>query len=244
MAAPAPQAPAAASYIPIVTDAMRLVRVLYAPSAVFEEQKEKPTWFTPWLVIAIICVGIGFWQLPYSQRVMELAMQAFPNAPQISAEQMRSRATIGLVVTPVFFLIFALLGAGILYLAVSVAGGRARYKGLLSINVFAQVTIPITLILQGIILRMRGGPSEAITTMADAQPALGLNVLVSADTGRFVTTLLAGIGPIPIWALFITAVGLMRLEGVKKNTAWTAAIAAFVVMLLVGASLAAVFQRG
>jgi hypothetical protein len=243
MAAPAPQAPVGSSYIPIVTDFMRLVRVLYAPSAVFEEQKEKPTWFLPWLVIGILCMAIGFWQLPYSQRVMELAIQAFPNAPQLTADQLRSRSMIGLIVTPIFFLIFALLGAGILYLAVSVAGGKARYKGMLSVSVFSLVMLPITLILQGIILRMRGGPSEAITTMMDAQPALGLNVLVSADTSRFVTALLAGIGPLPLWGLFITAVGIMRLEGVKKNTAWTAAIASFVVMLLVGAFLASL-QRG
>ena len=243
MAAPAPQAPAGGSYIPIVTDFMRLVRVLYAPGAVFDEQKEKPTWFLPWLVIAILCVAIGFWQLPYSQRVVELAIQAYPNAPQLTADQLRSRSIIGLIVTPIFFLIFALVSAGILYLAVSVLGAKARFKGLLSVSVFAQVMLPITLILQGIILRMRGGPSEAITTMMDAQPALGLNVLVGADTSRFVTALLAGIGPLPLWALFITAVGIMRLEGVKKNTAWTAAIASFVVMLLVGAFLASL-QRG
>lgn len=219
------------------------MRVLYAPSAVFEEQKEKPTWFLPWLVITILCAAIGFWELPYSQRVVELALQAVPNAPQLSPEQLRSRAMFGLIATPIVFLILALLGAGILYLAVSIAGGKARYKGLLSVNVFAQVLLPITLILQGVILRMRGAPSEAITSIADAQPALGLNVLVSAETSRFLFALLAGIGPLPLWGLFITAVGVMHLESVKKSTAWTAAIASFVVMLLIGAALTGL-QRG
>lgn len=238
MAAPAPQAPAATSYTPFATDFMRLVRVLYAPSAVFEEQQAKPTWFLPWLIIAILCVVIGFWELPYSQRVMELAIQAIPNAPQLSAEQLRSRAMIGLFVTPIIFLILALLNAGILFLAVSITGASARFKGLLSVSVFAMVMLPITLLLQGIILRMRGAPGDAIQTVADAQPALGLNVLVSADSaGRFVSTILGGIGPLPLWGLFITAVGIMHLEKVKKSAAWTAAVAAFVVMLLIGAAL-------
>lgn len=243
MAAPEPQATTAGSYTPILTDAMRLVRVLYAPSGVFEEQKEKPTWFLPWLVIAIVCVAIGFWQLPYTQRVLELAIQSIPNAPQLSAEQLHTRATIGLFVAPIFFLIIALISAGILHLAISLGGSSARYRGLLSVSVFAQVLLPITLVLQAIILRMRGAPGEAITTIGDAQPALGLNVLLSADTGRFMQTLLGGIGPLPLWALFITAVGVMRLEGVKKSKAWTAAITSFVVILLIGAGLASL-QRG
>ena len=242
MAAPAPQAPTAGSYTPVVTDFMRLVRVLYAPSAVFEEQKDKPTWFLPWLVIAVICIAIGFWGLPYSQRVMELAIQAIPNAPQISPEQLHTRALIGLFVTPIFFLIFAMIGAGIMYLTLAVTGSRARFRSMLTANVFAQVMLPITLILQSIILRMRGSPSEAITTITDAQPALGLNVLLSSDS-HFMQAMYAGIGPLPIWALFITAVAIMRLDGVKKSSAWTAALASFVILLLVGGFLAGL-QRG
>lgn len=242
MAAPAPQAPSTGSYIPFVTDLMRLVRVLYAPSAVFDEQKQKPTWFMPWLVIAIICIVIGFWNLPYSQRTIELALQAIPNAPQLTDAQMRSRAMIGLPFLPIIFLIFALLGAGILYLALTVSGGHGRYRGMLSATVFAQVMLPITLLLQCIILRMRGSPAEAITTMADAQPALGLNVLLTSDS-HFMQAIYAGIGPFQIWAVFITAVGIMRLEGAKKSAAWTAAIASFVVLLLIGAFLAGL-QRG
>ncbi len=243
MAAPAPQTPAATSYTPFVTDFMRLVRVLYSPSAVFEEQQARPTWFLPWLVIMILCIAISFWELPYSQRAMELAIQAIPNAPQLSDAQMHSRAMIGMVFLPVVFLILALLGAGILYLAVSVAGGRARFRGMLSVTVFTQVMIPITLVLQGIILRMRGAPSDAITSVADAQPALGLNVLVSGNASHFMFTLLGGIGPLPLWGLFITAVGIQRLEGVKKSTAWTAAITSFVIVLLIGAALASL-QKG
>ncbi|HVO35206.1 MAG TPA: YIP1 family protein [Gemmatimonadales bacterium] len=239
MAAPAPQAPAAASYIPIVTDFLRLVRVLYEPSKVFEEQREKPTWFLPWLVIAILCMVIGFLQLPYTARTVELMMQAYPNAPQLTPAQLHSRAMIGVFVTPIVFLIFAFVGAGILFLIVSVTGSSARYRGMLSATVFAQVMLPITLLLQALILRMRGSPSEAITAVADAQPALGLNVLISGEgSSHFVQAILAGIGPLPIWSVIITAIGIMHLEKAKKSSAWTAAIVSYLLMLLIGAGLA------
>ncbi len=239
--APAPEVPAA-SRIPIVTDFLRLVRVLYEPGKVFDEQRQQPTWFLPWVVIAIVCVIIGFVQLPYSQRVVELAMQAFPNAPQLSPAQLRGRVMIGIFVTPVFFLIFALVGAGILFLIVSIGGSSARYRGMLSVSIFSQVLIPITLLLQAVILRMRGAPADAISTMTDAQPALGLNVLLSSDS-RFLETIYAGIGPLPIWSLIITAIGIQRLEKAKQGIAWTAAVVSFLLMLMVGAALAGL-QRG
>ena len=246
MAAPVPPTPTptstAPSRIPIVTDAMRLVRVLYEPSKVFEEQREKPTWFLPWLVIAIICLVIGFIQLPYSQRVIEVALQAYPNAPQLTPAQLSSRAMIGVVVTPILFLIFAFLGAGILFLIAAVMGASVRYKGMLSATVFSQVMVPITLILQSVILRIRGAPGDAITTMTDAQPALGLNVLLSSDS-HVVQAIYAGIGPLPIWAIIITAIGIAQLEKAKKSAAWSAAIGSYVVMLLIGALLAGL-QRG
>ncbi len=238
MAAPAPQAATPTSYTPILTDALRLVRVLYEPGKVFDEQKAKPTWGLPFIVIAIVCLAISFWQLPYTVRVIELAVQARPNAPQVPASALRTQAMIGMVILPIFFLIAAVVSAGIMYMIVSVGGSSARFRGLMSAAVFSAVLTPITLLLQGVILRMRGAPGEAISVIADAQPPLGLNVLVTAEsTGRFVGALLAGIGPLPIWGLFITAVGVMRLEGVKKGTAWSAAIVSYVVLLLIGASL-------
>jgi len=244
MAAPVPptQASTPPSHTPIVTDAVRLVRVLYTPSAVFDEQHEKPTWFLPWLVIAIVCLVIGYIQAPYSQRVIELMLQAIPNAPQLTPAQLHSRAMIGVFSTPIVFLIFALLGAGILFLIASIAGASVRYRGMLSATVFSQVMVPITLLLQTLILRMRGAPGDAISSVADAQPALGLNVLLSSDS-HFVQAIYAGIGPLPIWAIIITAIGIIHLEKAKKSAAWAAAIGSYVVTLLIGALLAGL-QRG
>jgi len=187
-------------------------------------------------------VVIGIVQAPYTQRVFELALQAIPNAPQLTDAQMRSRAMIGVIATPIVFLIFAFLGAGILFLIVSVSGSSGRYRSMLSATVFSQVMVPIALLLQAVILRMRGAPGDAISSIADAQPALGLNLLMSSDS-HFLQAIYAGIGPLPIWSLFIVAVGIMRLDKVKKGAAWTAAIGSYVLMLLIGAALAGL-QRG
>jgi hypothetical protein len=240
MAAPEPQATASTSYTPILTDAMRLARVLVSPRAVFDEQRDKPTWFLPWLVVAIICIVIGIIQAPYTMRMIQLALEARGTAAQVPASAMQTQATIGSVVAPIFFLIFGAIGAGILYLILAVTGSSVRYRAMLSAMIFSQAVLPIQYVLQAVILRMRGAPDVAISSMADAQPALGLNLLLSAEatSSHFLSALLGGIGPLPIWALIITAVGIMRLDNVKKGAAWTAAVGSYVVLLLVAAGLA------
>lgn len=240
MAAPEPQATAAGSYTPILTDATRLARVLVSPRAVFDEQREKPTWFLPWLVVAIIVIVIGIFQTPYTMRTIELALEARGSTAQVPAGAMHTQAMIGSIVTPIFFLIFGAIGAGILYLILAVTGSSVRYRAMLSATIFSQAVLPIQFILQAVILRLRGAPDVAISSIADAQPGLGLNLLLSADatSSHFLTALLGGIGPLPIWALIITAVGIMRLDKVKTGAAWTAALGSYVVLLLVAAGLA------
>jgi hypothetical protein len=239
MAAPEPQATATTSYIPIVTDAARLARVLVSPRGVFDEQKEKPTWFLPWLVVAVITAAIGIFQAPYMVRAIELAVEARGAAAQISPGAMHTQAMIGAVVAPIAFLIFGAISAGIMYLILAVTGSSVRYRAMLSAVFFSQAVLPIQYVLQAVILRMRGAPAEAISSMTDAQPSLGLNLLLSSEsTSHFVNALLAGIGPLPLWALIITVVGIMRLDNVKKGSAWTAALGSFVILLLVAAGLA------
>jgi hypothetical protein len=239
MAAPEPQAAAARSYTPILTDAMRLARVLVSPRAVFDEQKEKPTWFLPWLVVAVIVAAIGIFQAPYTLRMIELAVEARGATAQVSPSALHAQATIGAVIAPVAFLIFGAISAGILYLILAVTGSTVRYRSMLSAVFFSQAVLPIQFILQAVILRVRGAPDVAITSMADAQPSLGLNLLLSSEsTSHFLNALLGGIGPLPLWALIIMVVGIMRLDDVKKGAAWTAALGSFVILLLVAAGLA------
>jgi hypothetical protein len=77
----------------------------------------------------------------------------------------------------------------------------------------------------------------ALTGPQDFGVGLGLNLLLPADTTipSFVQGLLSGIGPLQIWALIITAFGVATLEKQTRAAAWTAAIASYAVLLIVGA---------
>jgi len=236
-AAPTP----ASSGIPFVTDLGRVVRVLFSPTAVFEEQQARPTWFLPWLVIALMAVGVGLTTLPYTDRMMELGMAARGAAGQPVPPSVRTFTRIATMVgAPIAFLILALISAGIMWVTLMLTGAKVRYRGLLSAAVFSLSTGVIAVALSAIVLRLRGAPAEAIRNMQDARVSLGADLLIPADAtvSPFLRALLGGLGPIQIWGLIITAIGVMVLEKQDKGSAWMAALASYVVLLIVGGLLA------
>jgi hypothetical protein len=240
MAAPEPQATTAGTYTPILTDFLRLVRAPFAPSGVFEEQREKPTFWMPWLVLSVFFVALSVLMLPITQQIMRVAAEARGQPMPASAGTITT--VITLVSAPVGLLIGALISAVVLYLIVMVSGGEARFSGLMCISIFlAPITFFQTAV-TFIVLRMRG--LESIQTQADMRVSLGLDLLLpsGSEAPKALAALLRGIGPFEIWSLCICAVALMALEKVPKGKAWTVAVISFVIGLVIRAGSALVFK--
>ena len=236
MTTPTPAPTPSSNDIPVVTDAMRLVRVLFSPGAVFGEIQERPTFWRPFLVVCIVNAVLQFFLRPFQQRIGQLMAE---RAGRPVPEPSTIKAAIGVVLSPLGPLVLCAIVGGILYLLVSMFGGQTTYKKMLTVAIF---TWPITLIQQAAsvaVLSVRGAGS--ISGPQDLMVQLGADLLLPADaqTGYFVRFLLAGIGPLPIWSLTITAVGLMVLGKTGKSQAWTAAVIFFVIALLLGSGLGA-----
>ena len=233
---PAAETAPASSGVPFVTDAGRVVRVLFSPTAVFQEQQSRPTWFLPWLVIAVMVVLVGLTTLPYTYRMMELGLAARGGAGQELPAAVRTFAKVmSLIAAPIVFLIFSLLAAGVMWVTLMLTGAKVRYRGLLCAAMFASVTRVILIGLTSVVLRLRGTPAEAIRNLQDARVSLGVDLLLPSDAAvsTFLRMVLGEIGPVQVWGLIITATGIMVLEKQDKGSAWTAAMVSFVVGLLI-----------
>jgi hypothetical protein len=243
MAAPEPQATSAVAYTPVLTDLMRLIRAPFAPRGVFEEQRDKPTFWMPWLVLSVLFAVVAFVALPLTLHVARLGAESAGRPFPPAAESITRVAA--LAGTPIFLLIGLVIGAILLYLVLMVTGAEARFKGLMTVSVFvAPITLFQTLVTT-IALRMRG--LENIQTMADAKLTFGLDNLVSPEfeaAHKVVAALLRGIGPFEIWGLVVTAIGLAALEKVVPKKAWTASVVAFVLGLLIRAGFAMLSKTG
>jgi hypothetical protein len=118
-----------------------LLKVLFEPTPVFERLREKPRFLAPFLVLAAFTVVIVLLQMPYTRAAIAAQLAQTPNVPPERAETaMKVGPIIGLVVAPIFYGLFLLINALILWMITSVLGGEGKFTTLLSVTTYASIT--------------------------------------------------------------------------------------------------------
>ena len=217
-----------------------LFRVLYEPSAVFGRVAEKPKFVAPFIGIAIIAIVLAYLQLPYSQaatasKIAELAAQN----PQ-AAVNAQKFAGIGIVFAPIAYGVILVIVATVLWVLTAIFGGEGKWGTLLSIATYSSITAVLLQAVGLVVLMMKG--VESVTSPADLQPALGLNLLAPGTKG-FLGAFLAGINPFGLWGMVLNAIGIQVTHKTSKQTAYTVAIVAFVIFLLIAGVAGGAFNK-
>jgi len=245
MTAPAPEATTATAtaYTPVVTDLMRLARVSFSPAAVYEEVRERPTFWMPWAIVAVAYTAIQLLMRPFQQRLGELMAAQAGRPTPAGAGGGAASTIIGLVAGPLTVLVICAIAAGILYVITAALGGETTFKKMLTVTIFTWPLAILTQLLTWGVLTMRG--VDSITGPTDMIVSLGVDNLLpsSVQLGHFLRFLLVGIGPIQIWSLAITAIGISILAKASKGQAWTVATVYFVLALLMTAGLGALGMK-
>ena len=207
-----------------------LFTILYDPQAVFARVKEKPRFWGPFLGLAVLQVAIAALMLPYTRAAMVAMAQAqgSTTAPPSWAPM------IGVIAAPIGLAIGLLIGAGILWMLVSVLAGEGSFRHLLSVVTYVGITSILLGVASVAVLMLGGGRVE---TMADLRPGFGLDLLVPDATG-FVKTFLWTVNPFTLWGLVLTGFGVAGTHNTSKGTAFTIATIAFVINALIGAGFA------
>ena len=208
-----------------------LVKVLYEPGAVFARVGERPRFLAPFVGLAVVQMILAYLALPYAQAAMHAMVAQTPQGA--SAPDPAKFAILGVIFAPIGLLIGLLISTVLLWVLVSLVGGEAKFGTLLSIVTYAGAT-SILLGIAGVAVLMLKGVG-AVTSPADLQPALGLDLL-APDAGRFLTAFLKAVNPFTIWGMILTAIGIQTALKSPKQAAYTAAIIAFLIGSLVAAS--------
>src|SRR5437667_444259 len=153
-----------------------LVKVLYEPGAVFERLREKPSFWQPFIAICVVQLVLGVLQLPYTKAAMAAQFAVMPARGGASAPDPSKFAMIGLLFLPIGLLLIFLILAALLWVLTSVFAGDAKFATLLSVTTYAGITF-VLLSVAGLATLMLKGV-QGITSPADLQPALGLDLLV------------------------------------------------------------------
>ncbi|MGH7644798.1 MAG: YIP1 family protein [Gemmatimonadales bacterium] len=203
-----------------------LVRVLYEPTAVFERLREKPRILLPMIAVVLLSLVLGFLTLPY----LKVAMRAVMPAQATGGPSVDTIAMIQVVSSPIFVVIFLLLAAGVMWVAVSLLGAEGKYKLLLGVATYAAILYVLQLLAGYAVLTLRG--IESVTSPQDLQPAFGLDLLAPGMTG-YLGAVLKGINVFSVWGVVLEGIGISVTHRVSKGTGYIAAGIAFVVLLLV-----------
>jgi len=212
-----------------------LVKVLYEPGAVFERLREKPSFWQPFIAICVVQLVLGVLQLPYTKAAMAVQFAQMQARGAAGPADPSKFAMIGLLFLPIGLLLIFLILAALLWVLTSVLAGDAKFATLLSVTTYAGITF-VLLSVAGLATLMLKGV-QGITSPADLQPALGLDLLVP-EAGRFTTALLKAFNPFSIWGVILTAIGIQTTHRTSKGTAYTVAAVAFLIGTLIGAAFA------
>lgn len=214
---------------------MDLVKVLFEPTAVFERVREKPSFLMPFIGLSIVQMIVTAMNLPFVKAMMQARMATAPaGAPDPS-----KFAVIGIATAPIGIALILVIVGFVLWVLVSIMGGEAKFKTLMSVGAYSAVPSVVLLNLVGsLILRLKG--VENVTSPMDMQPAVGLDLLMPGATG-FLGAVLKGINPFSIWALVLTAIGVSTTHKLSKGTGYVVATISFLLGLMLGAAAASMF---
>ena len=214
-------------------------RLLYEPTAVFERVREKPRFLEPTLVLIVIGLLIAITLRPFYEAAFEAARSHLTPQQLERAPRAATQATIGLVFVPVYTIFTLLVGALFLWVSVSVLGGEAKYRTLLSVLAYSFVTFLLYSLISATVLFLRGPSSVA--SMADLRPALGLDLAYSGESA-FLSAFLNSINPFSILGIWLTGLGIAVTHRTTRGTGYAAATISFLVGSLILSGLASLQQ--
>jgi hypothetical protein len=213
-----------------------LFRVLFSPTEVFERVRERPKFWLPWIGLSVILIVVSYLLMPFTHAAMASRIAAIAQQNPNAAAQAEKFQSIGLAFTPIILLIGLLIAGGLLWLLVMLlAGGEAKFTTLLSVAAYTALPSILLQVAGLIVLQMKG--VDSVSSMEDLRPPLGLNLLAPGATG-FMGAVLAGINPFTIWGMILTAIGVQVTHKTSKGSAYTVAIIAMLLGVMIGGAFA------
>lgn len=203
-------------------------KVLFDPVPVFNSVKAKPRVLIPWLEISALLVVVTVLTAPFYDAAMKGLAATLP--PE-QAARMSGGGLIGRSIgVPIFLLVGALVGAGFLWIGVTLSATQAKYKTLLSVLLYSYITYVLYTAITLVVLNLRG--VETVSSIADLRAPLGLDLLVPGAS-LFTGAVLNAINPFSIWGVWLCATGVSVTHGVSRTTS----IIITAVIFLIGALL-------
>ncbi len=212
------------------------------PAGLAKRVPAKLFWVWPVITVSLVFIVVGYLLQPFTMQLIDANM-AHQNIPPERIETARNmghmigKATI--VLTPIFVILFIMLGAWLVSLTASMVGVRTKFRDVFSLMAACSLISCLQYIATYIVLRSKG---DEITTQDQMTPPFGLDILVPSAHGMLLA-FLNFFSIFEIWYLVILGLALAYLTGSSKGKAFAAITPAWALPLLFKL-IGSIFSKG
>ena len=218
--------------------------VITSPGTAFDQLRLTPTWGWAALVCLVLSVVGGIISMPEQIQVAHVAqMHAIANMPADQQAQARQGIAAGARLIPIFVIVTLVVAPWIVWLisaivytiGAAISGASARFNLAWVISVNVGVIAFVVLLVNAIILALRGPDAIASPLDAQAIPSLGMFFHDNIKLATFLNNYSIGY----IWVYVVAVIGLVRTMSMKVAPA----IITVVLYSLIASGIGAAFAR-
>jgi hypothetical protein len=204
---------------------------LIDPGGAAKRLPRKFFWIAPLIVVSIIYLVCGISNFPLVQQ----AMMNQPPPPNVPPEQFQKSMQVGLMiqkaglyVSPLIFIIISAISALIVFATASVIDLKARFIELFNLMAGLSIIGALQIIATTTIIHMKGEPSS----LADLQPALGLDIFAPVAMNKVAVAFLGFFNVFEIWQIVMAAAIVAAFYRVGRVKAAVAVAPLFLLVLI------------
>ncbi len=202
----------------IITD------IISEPRAAFTELILQPNWFTVWLIIGVVLIGVGWAILPFSQQISHNKLLE-SGMDDVQIEQSRGMVEglsfVGLLFTPVPLLLKWLIFASVFYFGARFLGSpeALKFKPMFAVVAYSELILVFSELINAALL-LGFKQIDDVQDYTDLQVIPGLHLLFGDETlGIPLFTFLSQIQPFFIWYLVVLSLGVAVVANLNRRRA-------------------------
>jgi hypothetical protein len=219
----------------------KITGIFISPRETFEALDRKPSWLVPFIIIAVMTLGMTILTRDIGMQDMMAKFQA-REMPQeqidkIAAQSQGIGKYIQMVLIPVATLVIWAIFAGILlFCGNTLLGGSAKFKKVFSMISWSSLVGALAIIVNTAIILSKGTTQGVTTSLAVLLPVPGLS-----DKPSLFYRLLSKFDLFTVWSLILWAIGLSVIYKFTMKKSAGLVIALWAVWIVISIAFGSLF---
>jgi hypothetical protein len=207
-----------------------IIDIFIDPMKVFYRIRAGLTWWKPFILTSVIGMINGYLMLPFQVKRIELNPRDLsPEQIEAAVERVQKFGFVGLIFTPIIFIIIYLIMAGIAHIAINIMSSESNFRKTLSLVSYAGLISILGQIITTVILRMRG--VDNIEAMSDMKVSLSLAAFFP-DLEGVGYAFLESLSIFSIWYYILFLLGTAVIFRMSRNRALVPVIIMWLISFL------------